>query len=37
MVGIDSETIRARIRRGWTVEDALTKPLDARGQNRRKK
>lgn len=37
MVGIDSETIRARIRRGWTVEDALTKPLDARGKKRRKK
>ena len=32
--GISSDTISNRLNRGWSVEDALNKPLDNRGSSR---
>jgi hypothetical protein len=33
-VGLGTEVIRKRLNRGWSVEDALTKPLDPRSAKR---
>lgn len=35
-LGIPVETIRSRIKLGWTVEDALTKPVDKRKSTKKK-
>ena len=32
--GIHPETVRSRVKRGWTLDDALRKPLDERGWRR---
>ena len=34
--GLPAGTLRTRLKTGWSVADALTKPLDARGPKRRR-
>lgn len=35
IIGIDSKTLFARLKRGWSTEKTLTRPLDNRGGNQR--
>ena len=34
--GLPAGTLRTRLKTGWPVADALTKPLDTRGSKRRR-